>query len=393
MTGKRIYLDHAATTPTDEGVVREMLPYFSMCFGNASSLHKRGRDAVAAVDNSRETIARAIGASPSEIYFVSGGTEADHWAIRGLAKANADKGKHIVASSIEHPALLGALKKLQAEGFEITYLPVDDKGFVSLRDVENALREDTVLLSVMMVNNEVGSIQPIRDIARVAHERGVLFHTDAVQAMGVIPVNVADLGVDAMSFSSHKFYGPKGVGALYLRKGVKIDSIFLGGEQERKLRGGTYNTPAIVGMAAALDLAVRKIPETAAHLAALKKRFVEKIVCELVSLNGGEPAHPGIVNLCFSGVRNDDLLSALDREGVEASAGSACSSGSTELSHVLTAMGRSESEIRSSVRFSFGRENTLEEVDRAATVINDILTRLRRDADLFLQGASPKKNI
>ena len=393
MAGKRIYLDHAATTPTDEGIVREMLPYFSDVFGNASSTHRAGREAVAAVDRAREKVAQAIHASPSEIYFTSGGTESDNWAIRGLAEAYSDKGRHIVASSIEHPAVLGALKKLEDLGYKVTYLPVDEKGFISPDSVRAAIKEDTVLITVMTVNNEVGTIEPIKEIAAIAHERGVLFHTDAVQAMGVIPLDVRDLGVDALSMSAHKFYGPKGVGALYLRKGVKIKSLLAGGEQERSLRGGTYNTPAIVGLAAALEKAVAAIPENREHLSALRDRFLSLMTDDLVRVNGGGNVHLGILNLLFYGVKNEDLLSALDQAGIEASAGSACSAGSTEPSHVLAAMGLTESEIRSSLRFSFGKENTLEEMDRAVETIRDILCRLRRDTDLFKADISQKHNV
>lgn len=392
MKGERIYLDHAATTPTDEIVVREMLPYFCSVFGNASSTHRAGREAVAAVDRARERIARQINASPSEIYFTAGGTEADNWAVRGIAEAYKDKGKHIVASAVEHPAVLGALNKLCEAGFDVTYLPVDSEGRVSPQSVREALRDDTVLLTVMTVNNEVGTVMPIREIAAIAREKKVLFHTDAVQAAGIVPLDVKALGVDALSLSAHKFYGPKGVGALYLRKGVKIKSILPGGEQERSLRGGTYNTPAIVGMGAALTASVSELDERRAHLLSLRERFLS-LLGDYVSLNGGGESHPGIVNLLFYGVKNEDLLSALDQAGVEASAGSACSSGSTEPSHVLAAMGRSESEIRSSVRFSFGKENSLEEIGRAVDVIREISQRLRRDVDLFKQGASPKKNV
>ena len=394
MAENTVYLDHAATTPTDEAVVREMLPYFSSCFGNASSLHKDGRDAVAAVDNARERVARAINASPSEVYFTSGGTEADNWAVRGLAEANAIKGKHIVASSVEHPAVLSALKRLEERGFEVTYLPVDASGCVSVSDASAALREDTVLLTVMYANNEVGSVQPIRELAKLAKERGVLFHTDAVQAAGIIPLDVTELGVDAMSVSAHKFYGPKGVGALYLRKGVKIKGLVVGGEQERSLRGGTYNTPAIVGMGAAMEKAVERLSDNAAHLASLKHYFLRQLPdLGFCRLNGKEDGHPGIVNVLFYGVKNSELLSALDQMGVEASAGSACSSGSVEPSHVLTAMGLSESEVRSSVRFSFGRENTFEDVDRAISALKEILPRIRRESDLFAVKSSVRNDL
>ena len=389
-----VYLDHAATTPTDEAVVREMLPYFSSCFGNASSLHKDGREAVAAVDNARERVARAIHASPSEVYFTSGGTEADNWAVRGLAEANAGKGKHVVSSSVEHPAVLSALKRLEERGFEITYLPVDASGCVSVKDASAAIREDTVLMTVMYANNEVGAIQPIKELARLAKERGVLFHTDAVQAAGVIPLDVTELGVDAMSVSAHKFYGPKGVGALYLRKGVKIKGLVVGGEQERSLRGGTYNTPAIVGMGAAIEKATEHLGDNAAHLASLKQRFVSRLSeLDFFRVNGGETGHPGIVNVLFYGVKNSELLSALDQMGIEASAGSACSSGSVEPSHVLTAMGLSEKEVLSSVRFSFGRENSFEDVDKAVFALKEILPRIRRESDLFAVRSSERNDL
>ena len=389
MAAERIYLDHAATTPTDEAVVREMLPYFSTCFGNASSTHKRGRDAVAAVDRARERIARALGAIPSEIYFTSGGTESNNWAIRALAEANSSKGKHIISSAIEHPSLLGALAKLEESGYEVTYLPVNEKGVVSPSDVAAVIREDTTLVSVMTVNNEVGSLQPIREIAAIAHEAGALFHTDAVQAVGVIPIDVVELGIDALSISAHKFYGPKGIGALYLKKGTKIKPFLIGGEQEHSLRGGTYNTPGIVGMGVALERAVSSLPETAAHLALLKSRFLG--ICDpLIRLNGDTSGHPGIVNLTFFGIRNTEFLSALDREGIDASVGSACSSGSVEPSHVLAAVGLPEGEISSSIRFSFGKENTLAEVNRSVDVIRSLLTRLRREVDLFRVNPSEK---
>ena len=391
---KAVYLDHAATTPTDEAVVREMLPYFSSCFGNASSLHKDGREAVAAVDLARERVAKALGAAPSEIYFTSGGTEADNWAIEGLAGANSGKGKHVVVSSVEHPAVLSAAGRLEERGFEVTYLPVDEAGRVSLADVKKALRDDTVLLSVMFVNNEVGAIQPIKEIAGIAKEKGVLFHTDAVQAAGVLPIDVKELGVDALTVSGHKFYGPKGVGALYLRRGVRVKGLVVGGEQERSLRGGTYNTPAIVGLGFALEKATERFAETSSKLSSLKNYFLKEIKpLGFTRLNGGEPSHPGIANVLFYGVKNSELLSALDQAGIEASAGSACSSGSVEPSHVLTAMGLSEKEVRSSIRFSFGRENTFEDLDRAVAALNEILPRIRKESDLFKACPSKRNDL
>ena len=394
MKKERVYLDHAATTPTDEAVVREMLPFFSTCFGNASSQHKEGREAVAAVDLAREKVARAINAAPSEVYFTSGGTEADNWAIEGLAQANAKKGKHIIASSIEHPAVLRALQRLTEQGFEVTYLPVTQEGFVLAEDVATAIREDTVLVTVMYVNNEVGTVQPAKEIARIAHEKGALFHTDAVQAAGVFPIDVKEIGADALTVSAHKFYGPKGVGALYVKKGTRIKGLIVGGEQERSLRGGTYNTPAIVGMGAAIQRASEKLTENEAHLAALKEAFFKKVsALGFIAKNGGEPSHPGILNLLFYGAKNSDLLSALDQAGVAASAGSACSSGSVEPSHVLTAMGIKECDVLSSVRFSFGKENTVAEVDYAVAVLKEVLPRVTNRSDLFKTGASDKKDL
>ena len=391
MSDRTVYLDHAATTPTDPEVLREMLPYFSDDFGNASSLHRVGRKAIAAVDLARERVAEAIGAHPSEIYFTSGGTESDNWAIRGVAEVYADKGKHILSSAVEHPAVLRALSRLEEKGFEITYLPVDEKGFVSAEQGIAALREDTILVTVMTANNEVGTLQPIRELFTEAKKRGVVTHTDAVQAVGAVPVKADDLCADLISISAHKLYGPKGVGALYVRKGIKIKGLILGGDQERSLRGGTYNTPAIVGLGAAIQTATHSLSQNAAHLSALKARFLEGVkTIPFVTVNGGEPALAGTVNLLCHGVRNSELLFALDREGIAASSGSACSSGSVEPSHVLTAMGLSKEQVGASVRFSFGKENTLEEVDFALDALRRVLDRLREGKTLFLQTKNDK---
>ena len=390
---KRIYLDHAATSPVDPAVLSEMTPYFTELYGNASSSHREGRQALSAVDLARERVASAIKASPAEIFFTSGGTESDNWAVFGVAEAYPER-KHLIASSIEHPAMIEALRRLEGRGYEITYLPVNEEGRISLSDAVAAMRADTLLVSVMLANNEVGSIQPVKELAREAHSRGILVHTDAVQAVGAIPVDVNDLGVDLLSLSAHKFYGPKGVGALYLRSGTKIKGFHLGGEQERSFRAGTYNTPAIVGMGAAIALASEHLTENAAYLASLKSAFVkgiEEIPCAAV--NGGKPALPGIVNLRFSGVRNSELLSALDLKGISASAGSACSAGSVEPSRVLTAMGLGKEEVLSSLRFSFGRENTFEEVELTLAALKEILSPLVKDADLFLQKKAEKTNL
>lgn len=386
MTDRTIYLDHAATTPTDGEVLREMLPYFSDAYGNASSPHRIGRRAVAAVDAARERVARALGSTPSEIYFTSGGTESDNWAITGVAEAYAEKGRHILSSAVEHPAVLKALSRLESRGYEVTYLPVNREGFVSPEEAKKAMRDDTVLVTIMTANNEVGAIQPIREIFRAAKERGIVTHTDAVQAVGAIPVDVTELYADLVSLSAHKFYGPKGVGALYLRKGIKIKGLIVGGEQESSLRGGTYNTPAIVGLGAAIERATASLTDNAAHLSALKTRFLAGLrEMPFTTVNGGAPSLPGTVNVTFAGVRNSEFLFALDREGIAASSGSACSSGSIEPSHVLTAMGLTREEVGSSVRFSFGRENTADDVDATLAALREILARLREGKDLFLQ--------
>lgn len=393
MTTDRIYLDHAATTPVDPAVLAEMTPYFSELFGNASSSHRAGRVSLSAVDLARDRVAAAIGASPSEILFTSGGTESDNWAILGVAEAYPER-RHLISSAVEHPAVMETLRRLEARGYEVTYLPVDIEGRISLSDAVAAMREDTLLVSVMLANNEVGTIQPVKELAREAHSRGILVHTDAVQAVGAIPVDVRDLDVDLLSLSAHKFYGPKGVGALYLRSGVKIKGFHLGGEQERTLRAGTYNTPAIVGMGAAVALASERLSENARHLSALKSAFLTGVKdLPSVTVNGGGESLPGIVNLRFPGIRSSELLSALDLQGIAASAGSACSAGSVEPSRVLTAMGLSKEDVTSSLRFSFGRENTLEEVHRTLTALKEILSRLTRDTDLFLQKKTKRYDV
>ncbi len=274
---RKIYLDHSATTPLDERVFCEMKPWFTEKFGNANSIHSFGADAALAVDTARRKIAELLGAKPTEIYFTSGGTEADNWAIKGMAEAKRDKGKHIIVSSIEHAAIMSACKQLSAKGYEITYLPVNSKGLVAPQDLLSAIRNDTVMVSVMLANNEVGTIQPIKELCEIAHGKGVLFHTDAVQAVGSIPVSVKELGVDMLSLSAHKFYGPKGIGALYIRSGVKPDKLLVGGHQERTMRGGTTNVPAVVGMAKALEIATGELKKNYEYVKGLRDRFVKLV--------------------------------------------------------------------------------------------------------------------
>ena len=376
----RIYLDHAATTPLDKEVLTKMLPYFTDDFGNADSPHANGRKAMGAVDEARDKVAELLGARKNEVYFTSGGTEADNWAILGGARAKRAEGKtRIVLSSIEHHAALYAAETLSREGFEIVYLPVNEGGRVALSSLENAINENTALVCLMFANNETGVLQPVRAAAKLARERGALSFTDAVQAAPYLPLNVAELDVDMLSFSAHKFYGPKGCGALYIKSGVKIQKLVGGGEQERGLRGGTVNVPSVVGLAAAYEKTAREMQATNEKLRALSSLFLQKIsALEGVTRNGDNAcALPSVLNLRFSGVENTAFLYRMDLQGVSLAAGSACASASVKPSHVLTAMGLSEKQAKESVRLSFGKNNTQEEVERAARLVVETVTRLR----------------
>ena len=397
MPDKLVYLDHAATTYVDDAVLDEMTPYFRDIFGNASSQHLFGRRAVAGVDFARERVAKALGAKSNEIYFTSGGTEADNWAIRGIAEAYKEKGKHIITSAVEHHAVLHVMHRLEKEGYEVTYLPVDAYGAVSSEDARNALRPDTVLVSVMLANNEVGTIQPIREIARAAHERGIIVHTDAVQAIGQLPVKVDELEVDLLSLSGHKFYAPKGVGALYVRKGVRISPMIIGGAQERSMRGGTYNTPAIVGLGKAIEIADANVSETGKREAALRDYFLSRLFSSIpnISLNGAsaEGRLPNNAHIAFLYVDGEALLQTLDRAGIAASSGSACSSGTLEPSHVLEAMKLPAEYKNSSVRFTLGKDTTKEDIDYTVEILVKEVERLRKVSDLFKQMPSQKSEI
>ena len=379
-TMKRIYLDHAATTPLSTKVLEKMMPYMTDCFGNADSPHAIGRTAVNAVDNARDNLAERLGVKASELYFTSGGTEADNWAIIGGAYAQRAKGKtHVIVSSIEHHAALYAAEKLEKEGFTVTYLPVNKDGMVEVSALKAAITDKTGLVAVMAINNETGVIQPIAELVEVAHEYGALFFTDAVQAAPYIPLKIKEWGVDMLSLSSHKFYGPKGCGVLYIKGGVKVDRFVGGGEQERGLRGGTTNVPAVVGLSAAYcenEATMAESNEKIAHLSAL---FMEEIsVLEGVTVNGGGEKLPGIVNLYVKGVSNVDLLYKLDLQGVCIAVGSACASASVKPSHVLLAMGLTEKETRESVRVSFGKDNTEEEIRFAAKAFVTAVEALRK---------------
>ena len=383
---QNIYFDHAATTPVDPRVLEKMLPYFTDNFGNPNSQHVFGRRAVTAVDEARDTVAKCIGAKPSEIYFTSGGTESDNWAMRGAAHALANRGKHLIISAVEHPAMLSAAKELQREGFEVTLAPVDEFGTVDLAKLEEAIRPDTVFIGVMAANNEVGTLQPVKEIAALAKARGIAFFTDAVQAAGTLEVNVKELGADMLSLSGHKFYGPKGVGVLYVRSGLKLARLVAGGHQERGMRGGTTNVPGIVGLAEALRLSQEHLHENAAYVAGLRDRFVARVQREIpfVKYNGHpENRLPGNANFSFRYIEGESLLFSLDLAGIAVSSGSACSSGSLEPSHVLLAMGVPEGLAHGSIRFSFGRENTAGEVDYAVDRLKEIVVRLRALSPLF----------
>lgn len=376
---KQIYLDHAATTPLNDKVLGQMLPYFTDEYGNADSPHAAGRKAVNAVDSARDTLAKRLGAKSKEIYFTSGGTEADNWAVLGGAYAQKEKGKtKVIISSIEHHAVLYAAEKLEKEGFEVVYLPVSAGGMVEPSALKERLCDKTGLVAVMAVNNETGVIQPIKELAALAHEYGALFFTDAVQAAPYMPIDVNEWGVDMLSISAHKFYGPKGVGALYIKSGVKIERLIGGGEQERGLRGGTTNVPAVVGLAAAYEENAATMYEDNEKYRRLREVFLQGIsVLDGITVNGSENRLPAILNLQVAGVNNVDLLYKLDLQGVCISVGAACASASVLPSHVLLAMGRSQTQAKESVRISFGKGNTEEDVLQAAELFVKTVNSLK----------------
>lgn len=378
---KKVYLDNASTTYVSSEVLAEMLPCFNAIYGNSNSLHSFGREASAIVDRARDRIARAINANKSnEIYFTSGGTEADNWAIKGLAHAYSNKGKHIITSAIEHHAVLDACKQLEEEGFEVTYLPVDKTGLVDMAELLHSIREDTTIVSIMAVNNEVGTIQNIKAIAKIAHDYGLIFHTDAVQAIGAVKLDVQDMEIDAMTLSGHKIYGPKGVGCLYLKNGVRIENLITGGNQERGKRGGTINVPAVAGFGKAVEIAVRDMSINQQKLRSERDFFLRNLEqkVEYIHING----HPqqkvnGILNISFEMVDNESLLMLLDMGGVAVSIGSACTSNSAEPSHVLKAMGLDDDEIKSSIRISFGKNTSRSDIEYVIDVIEKSVAQLR----------------
>lgn len=382
MTQRCIYLDHAATTPVDEQVLATMLPYFSEQFGNPSSIHRIGRAALESLDEAREAVADVLGASRKEIIFTSGGSEADNLAIKGaaLAQRQAGKGAHLITSAIEHHAVLHAFEYLQALGFETTVLPVDQNGIVSPADLQAALRPDTVLVSIMYANNEIGTIQPIAELGAICREHGVPFHTDAVQAAGSLPLDVNKLNVDLLSLTAHKFYGPKGVGVLYARRGTPLLPQSNGGGQERRRRAGTENVAGIVGMAAALRLAEEQRLHYVAHCTALREQLVAGILERIprATLNGHPTQRlPNNVNVAIDDVEGESILLLLDQHGIAASSGSACTSGSLEASHVLLALGLSPERAIGSVRFTIGRTTTADDIAYVHDVLPGLIDQLR----------------
>lgn len=383
---RRIYLDNAATTPPDKKVVEAMMPFLTEKFGNASSIHFFGQEARAAVDRARHQVAELINARPAEIVFTSGGTEANNLAIRGLVEAGEKYGKHIITSAIEHSAVKEVCGDLEKRGYEVTYLPVYADGIVRLEDVKNAVREDTVLISIMTANNEIGTIQPVEEIGkfvRSLRETGkkIWFHTDAVQAAGKVSIDVEEINCDLLSLSAHKIYAPKGVGALYIRRGVRLHAQNIGGRQERERRGGTESVPHIVALGAACETAKNSLVENAAHLKNLRDRFESEIgekVNEFVFNGDREKRLPHISNISFRRVEGEGLLINLDLQGVAVSTGSACSSGSLEPSPVIRALGSDDESARGAIRFSFGKDNSLEDVDYLLEVLPKAVENLRR---------------
>ena len=381
-----IYLDNAATTPVRKEVLEAMLPYFREEYGNASSVYSLGRNSKKALEASRETIAACFGAKPEEIFFTSCGSESDNWALRGVTFANQNKGKHIITSSIEHHAILHTCAYLEKLGFEVTYLPVDKYGRVSLEDVKNAVREDTILISVMMANNEIGTIQPIKEIGAFAKEKGIIFHTDAVQAAGHIKIDVNDMNIDLMSVSGHKLGAQKGIGLMYIRKGTKIGNFMFGGAQEKNRRAGTENIPAIVGFAKAVEIACGSVEEENARLTALRDKLIDGLLKEIPysRLNGHRTERlPGNCNISFEFIEGESILMLLDMKGICASSGSACTSGSLDPSHVLLATGLKHEEAHGSIRFSLGYQNTEADVDAVLKELPPIVERLRGMSPLY----------
>ena len=374
------YFDHSATTMVDENVLKEMLPYFSLEYGNPSSIYGIGRKNKRVIEEAREKIAKAINADTKEIYFTSCGSESDNLALKGISYANKNKGNHIITSKIEHNAILETCKSLEKEGFRITYLNVDNDGLIDLEELKNAITKETVLISIMFANNEIGTIEPIKEIAKIAKEKNIYFHTDSVQAIGNIDIDVKKMDIDALSMSAHKFYGPKGVGALYVKNGIVFNKIQNGGHQERGKRAGTENVPGIVGMAKAIEIATNNIEEKNRKLINLRDYIISQIEKNIpdVKLNGHRTKRlPGNINFSFNNIDGESLLLNLDANGICASAGSACNTGNSDPSHVLTAIGLNDKLANGALRITLGKENSKEDVDFLIDVLISEVNKLR----------------
>jgi cysteine desulfurase len=385
------YMDHSATSPVDPEVLEAMLPYFKESFGNASTLYSLGREARTAMEKARKQVASLIGARAEEVYFTSGGTESDNLAIKGTISRLKGKGNHIITSAIEHPAVEETCKYLEKNGYTVTYLPVGEDGIVKMEDLKESTREDTILITIMHANNEIGTIQPIKEIGALAREKGILFHTDAVQSVGKIPVNVEDMNVDLLSISAHKLHGPKGVGALYIRKGVRIDPLFHGGGHERGVRPGTENIPGIVGLGKACQLAEENLYENMEYVASLRDQLIKGVLGSIEqSFLNGHPTKrlPNNANFRFSSIEGESLILQLDSKGINASTGSACSSNKLEPSHVLMAIGLEEVDAHGSLRISLGKENTPKDIDSSIVVIKEVVERLRSMSPLWCPGGN-----
>lgn len=383
---KPIYMDYAATTFTKPEVVNEMLPYFTEYYGNPSSIYSIASDTKNAIDIARAKVAKAINAGRDEIYFTAGGSEADNWAIKGIAYAHRKKGNHIITSAVEHHAVLHACEYLEKQGFEVTYLPVDEYGKISIEDLKNAITDKTILVTIMFANNEIGTIEPIKEIGEICRERKIFFHTDAVQAVGNVAIDVKAMNIDLLSMAGHKFYGPKGIGALYIRKGIKIDNLVHGGGQERNRRAGTENVASIVGLGKAIELATDNLEEHTKRLVYLRDKLINGLLkIPHTRLNGpkGDERLPGNVNVCFRFIEGESVLLMCDMEGICGSSGSACTSGSLDPSHVLLAIGLPHEIAHGSLRLSIGDGTTEEEVDYAIRVIPGIVERLRNMSPLW----------
>lgn len=383
---KSVYMDYAATTYVKPEVLEEMLPYFTNKFGNPSSFYGISRETKMAVDKARGQVAKALNADLNEIYFTGGGSESDNWAIKGICSAYKNKGNHIITTKIEHHAVLHTCEYLEKLGFEVTYLDVDEEGFINLEDLKNAITDKTILVSIMFANNEIGTIEPIKEIGKICRERKVLFHTDAVQAVGNVKIDVKDMNIDLLSLAGHKIYGPKGIGALYIRKGVRIHNLIHGGGQERNRRAGTENIAGVVGLGKAIELATENLEEHAKKMTVLRDQLIDGLLkVPYTRLNGprGDKRLPGNVNVSFEFIEGESILLSLDFEGVCASSGSACTSGSLDPSHVLLAIGLPHEKAHGSLRLTLGDNSTQEDVDYVLEVVPPIIERLRKMSPLW----------